>query len=78
VASRPIHILLMMLSQAPENALAESLRIFPSPSGIWKHREVHRTTFEGCRSVWDVCMFLLDLITFFQFNYISTFRVMNQ
>ena len=55
---------LKVLSEASENALAESESTLPSSRGGWEHLEVVRSTVEGYRSVWEVCVWLLDRITF--------------
>ena len=53
-----------MLSEAPENALAESESTLQSSRGGWEHLEVLRSTGDGYRSVWEVCVWLPDWITF--------------
>jgi hypothetical protein len=55
---------LQVFSGARENALAESESTFQSSRGGWEHLEVLRSTGEGYRSVWEVCVWLLDRITF--------------
>jgi len=55
---------LQVLSGAWENAVAESGITLQSSRGGWEHLEVLRSTGEGCRSVWEVCVWLLDQITF--------------
>ena len=49
---------------APENALAESENTLLSSRGAWEHLEVLRSTSEGDRSVWEVCVLLPDRFTF--------------
>ena len=56
--------LLKQLSGARENALAESESTLQSCRGGWEHLEVLRSTGEGDRSVWEVCVWLPDRITF--------------
>jgi len=53
-----------VLSGARENALEESETTLPSSRGGWEHLKVVRSTGEGYRSVWVVCVWLLDRITF--------------
>jgi len=55
---------LQVLSGARENALAESESTVPSSKGGWENLEVVETIGEGYRSVWEVCVWLLDWITF--------------
>jgi len=55
---------LQVLSGAHENALAESESTFHSSSRGWEHLEVLRSTGEGYRGVWEVCVWLPDWITF--------------
>jgi len=55
---------LQVQSGAHENALAESVSIVQSSRGGWKHLGVLRSTDEGYRSVWAVCVWLPDQITF--------------
>jgi len=55
---------LQVLSEAHENALAESESTLRSSRGGWEHLEVLRSTGEGYRSVWEVCVWLLDRNTF--------------
>jgi hypothetical protein len=55
---------LQVLSGARENALAQSENILQSSRGGWEHLEVLRSTGEGYRSVWEVCIWLPDRITF--------------
>ena len=55
---------LQVLSGARENALAESESTLQSSRGGWEHLEVLRSTGEGYRSVWEVCVRLPDRITF--------------
>jgi len=55
---------LQVLSGAWENALAESENTLQSSRGGWEHREVLRSTGEGYWSVWEVCVWLPDRITF--------------
>jgi len=49
-----------VLSEASEIALPESKGTFQSSREGWEHLEVLRSTGEGYRSVWEVCMWLLD------------------
>jgi len=51
---------LQVLSGARENSLAQSESTLQSSRGGWEHLEVHRSTGEGYRSVWEVCVWLLD------------------
>ena len=37
----------------------------PSSKGVWEHLEVHRSTGEVTRSVWEDCVWLPDRFTFF-------------
>jgi len=53
-----------VLSGACENALAASESTLQSSRGGWEHLEVLRSTGEGYRSVWEVCIWLLDRNTF--------------
>jgi len=53
-----------VLSGARENALAQSQSILQSSRGGWKHLEVLKSTGEGYQSVWEVCVWLPDRITF--------------
>ena len=53
-----------MLSGAPENALAESEGTLLSSRGAWEHLGLLRSTGEGYRSVWEVCVWLPDWFTF--------------
>jgi len=53
-----------VLSEAWENALAESESALQSSRGGWEHLEVLGSTGEGYRSVWEVCLWLPDRITF--------------
>jgi len=55
---------LQVLSGARENALAQSESILQSSRWGWEHLEVLRSTGEGYRSVWEVCVWLPDRITF--------------
>jgi len=55
---------LQVLSGARANALAESESTLQSSRGGWEHLEVLRSTGEGYRSVWEVCVWLPDRITF--------------
>ena len=55
---------LQVLSEEPENALAQSQSILQSSRGGWEHLEVLRSSGEGYRSVWEVCVWLPDRITF--------------
>jgi hypothetical protein len=55
---------LQMLSGARENALPESESSFQSSRGGWEHLEVFRPTVEGNRSIWEVCVWLADWITY--------------
>ena len=54
---------LQELSGASENALAQSENILQSSRGGWEHLEVLRSTGEGYRSVWEVCVWFPDRIT---------------
>jgi hypothetical protein len=56
--------LLQVLSGARENALVEYESTLQSSRGGYEHLEVLKITDEGYRSVWDVCLWLLDRITF--------------
>jgi hypothetical protein len=51
---------LQKLSGAPENALAESESTLQSSRGAWEHLEVLKSTSEGYRSIWEVCVWLSD------------------
>jgi hypothetical protein len=53
-----------VLSDAPENALAESDSTLLSSRGAWEHLEVLRSTGEVDRSVWEVCARLPNQFTF--------------
>jgi hypothetical protein len=55
---------LQVLSGARENALAKSESTLQSSRGGWEHLEVLRSTGEGSQSVWEVCVWLADRITF--------------
>jgi len=55
---------LQVLSGAREDALAESESTLQISRGGWEHLEVLRSTGEGYRSVWEVCIWLPDQITF--------------
>jgi len=55
---------LQVLSGARENALAQSESTLQSSMGGWERLEVLRSTGEGYRSVWEVCIWLPDRITF--------------
>jgi len=55
---------LQVLSGPRENAPAESENTLQSSMGGWEHLEVLRRTGEGYRSVWEVCVWLPDRITF--------------
>jgi len=55
---------LQVLSGERENALAESESSLQSSSGGWEHLKVLRSTGEGYQSVWEVCVWLPDRITF--------------
>ena len=50
---------------APENGLAESESTLLSSRGAWEHLEEHRSSGEGNRSVWEVCVRLPDRFPFF-------------
>jgi len=54
--------LLQMHSGARHNAQGESESTSQSARGGWEHLEVHRSTAEGYRSVWVVCIWLPDRI----------------
>jgi len=55
---------LQVLSGARGNALAESESTLQSSrGGGWEHLEVLRSTGEGYRSVWEICIWLPDQIT---------------
>ena len=49
-----------MLSGAPEIAVAESENTLQSSRGGWEYVEVLRSTGEGYRSVWVVCVWVPD------------------
>ena len=49
-----------MLSEAPENALAEFESTVFTSKGVWEHLEVLRRTGEDTRKVWENCVILLD------------------
>ena len=53
------------LSGACANALADSEGTLESSYGGWEHLELLRSTGEGNRSVWEVCVCLLDRIAYF-------------
>jgi hypothetical protein len=55
---------LQVLSGARENAPAESESTLQSSSGGWEHLEVLGSCGEGYWSVWEVCVWLPDRITF--------------
>jgi len=55
---------LLVLSRECENALAESESTFQSSRGGWEHLEELKSTVEGYRSVWEVCVWFPDRITF--------------
>jgi len=55
---------LQVFSGARENVLAQSESNVQSSRGGWEHLEVLRSTGEGYRSVWEVCIWLADRITF--------------
>jgi len=55
---------LQVLSGALENAVAESESTLQSSRGGWERLEVHKNAGEGNRSVWEVCIWLPDQITF--------------
>jgi len=57
------------ISEHPENALAESESTVQSSKGTWEHLEVLRSTGEGSRRVWEVCVWLPDRSTFCWCNY---------
>jgi len=54
---------LQVLWAARENALADSVSTLPRSMVGWEHLEVVRSTDEGYRSVWDVCVWYLLWIT---------------
>jgi len=56
--------LLQVLSGARENLLAQSESSLPSSRGSWEHLQVLRSSGEEYRSVWPVCVWLPDQITF--------------
>jgi len=56
--------ILQVLAGASENALAESESTLQSSRGAWEHLEVLRSTGEGNRSSWEVCVLFLDRFTF--------------
>jgi len=53
-----------MLSEAPENALAQCESTLLSSRRAWMHMEVHRGTGEVDQSFWEVCVCLPDQFTF--------------
>jgi len=55
---------LQVLSEAHENALAESESTLQCSKGGWEYLEVLRSTDEGYRSTWEVCVRLPDRITY--------------
>jgi len=55
---------LQVLSGACDDALAQSESILQSSRGGWEHLEVLRSTRKGYRSVWVVCIWFPDWITF--------------
>jgi hypothetical protein len=55
---------LQVFSGARENAIAESESTFQRSRGGWEHLDELRSTGEGYRSVWEVFVWLPDLITF--------------
>ena len=55
---------LQVLSGAHENALAESESTLQSSRGGWEHQEELGSTGVGYRSVWEVCIWLPDRISF--------------
>jgi len=55
---------LQVLSGAHENALVESESTLQSSRGGWDHLEVLRSTGESYQTVWEVCVWLPDQITF--------------
>jgi len=56
---------LQVLSGVLVNALAKPERILQRSRGGWEHLEVLWSTGEGYGSVWEVCVWLPDQITFF-------------
>ena len=50
--------------EAPENDLPESESTLLSSRGAWEHLEVLRSTGEVNQSVWEVCVWLPDRLTF--------------
>ena len=55
---------LQVLWGACENALAESESTVQSSRRGWEHVGVLSSSDEGCQSVWEVCVWLPDWITF--------------
>jgi len=55
---------LQVLSVSPGNALAESESTLLSFRGAWENLEFLGCTGAVNRSVWELCMWLLDLFTF--------------
>jgi len=68
---------LQVLPGASENALAESDSTLQRSRGSWKHLEVHRGTGEGYWSVWEVCVWLPDQITFCWCAYSVSLTIIN-
>jgi hypothetical protein len=59
---------LQVLWGACENALAESESTLQSSRRGWEHLGVLRSSGEGCQSVWEVCVWHPDWITFCWWN----------
>jgi len=55
---------LQVLSGACENALAESESTLQNIRGGWEHLDVLKSTAQGNQSVWKVCVWFPDQITF--------------
>jgi hypothetical protein len=55
---------LQVLSWLCDNALAQSESILQSSRVGWEHLEVLRSTGESYKSIWEVCVWLPDPITF--------------
>jgi len=66
--------LLQVLSGTCENALAESESTLHRSRGGWDHLEVLIFTGKSHWCIWDVCVWLLDRITFCCWVYISETR----
>jgi len=56
--------LLQELSGARENALAQCESTLQSSRGGWEHLEVLRSTAKGNQSLWEVWVWLPDLLIF--------------